>query len=162
MKNSLRSASALGAATRGRRAARKCKPRNHQCTSRCSFAAQSTWIPIGDPTTGISLSDGDTDPVTDNVVSVSCNVYPETDGFHVQASAILGAQGGVTISGHFTANTGDTTLVLQNIDAIFRAPTPAATSSRPALRPTHRTRSKWASPQVAFGRTSIARPQRIR
>jgi hypothetical protein len=85
----------------------------------CSFAADSTWILIGDPTNQTSVSDGDTDSATGNTVSVTCKVYPETDGFHVEASAKLGVQGAVTVSGHFTANTGDSTLVLQNIAADF-------------------------------------------
>lgn len=84
----------------------------------CPFTAQSDWILIGDPSTTTSIANGDIDSATGNTVNVSCSVVPETDGFHVEASAMLGVQGGVTISGHFTANTG-TTLVLQNIDANF-------------------------------------------
>lgn len=96
----------------------------------CSFAADSTWILIGDPTNQTSVSDGDTDPATGNAVSVTCSVYPETDGFHVDANAKLGVQGAVTISGHFTANTGDSSLVLSNIEADFsRADTGSFTES---------------------------------
>ena len=97
----------------------------------CSFAADSTWILIGDPTTTTSVSDGDTDSATGNTVSVSCKVYPETDGFHVEANAKLGVQGAVTVSGHFTTNTGDTSApALTNIEADFsRADTGSFTQS---------------------------------
>jgi hypothetical protein len=83
------------------------------------------WIPIGDQTTTTSLANGDTDTATGNIVNVTCNVHSETDGFHVEATASLGAQGGVTLSGHFTANTGDTNAPpLTNITAnFFRADT---------------------------------------
>ena len=97
----------------------------------CSFAADSTWILVGDPTTTTSVADGDTDSATGNTVSVSCKVYSETDGFHVEANAKLGVQGAVTISGHFTANTGNTSApAITNIEADFsRADTGSFTES---------------------------------
>ena len=87
----------------------------------CSFSARDPWVMIGDPTTSASVADGDTDQATGNTVSVSCKVYPEGDGFHVEASAKLGAQGALTVAGHFVANTpavsADTPI--QNISASF-------------------------------------------
>ncbi|MGH7281182.1 MAG: hypothetical protein ACRELY_06650 [Polyangiaceae bacterium] len=98
----------------------------------CSFSARDPWVTIGDPTNSASVADGDTDGNTGQVVSVSCDVTPEGDGFHVQASAQLGSQGAVTVTGHFTNNTpavsADTPI--QNISASFsRADTGSFTES---------------------------------
>lgn len=98
----------------------------------CSFSARDPWVMIGDPTNASSVADGDTDQATGNVVSVTCSVTPDGDGFKVAASAKLGSQGAVTITGHFLANTpavsADTPI--QNVSASFsRADTGSFTQS---------------------------------
>lgn len=96
----------------------------------CQFSAQDPWIFIGSETA--SVSDGDTDSATGNTVSVTCTVVPEGDGFHVQASAKLGSQGAVTVTGHFANNTPavSTDSPIQNISAAFsRADTGTFTES---------------------------------
>jgi hypothetical protein len=100
-------------------------------STQCPLSAQSPWVLIGDPTNTTSVSDGDTDSATGNTVSVNCKVYPEGDGFHVEANAKLGVQGAVTISGHFTANTGDASApAMTNIGGDFsRADTGSFTQS---------------------------------
>jgi len=71
----------------------------------CPFSSQSTWVLIGDPSTTTSVFNGDTDSSTGQTVSVTCTVSADGDGFAVKASAKLGAQGAVTVTGHFLANT---------------------------------------------------------
>ncbi|MEO8875619.1 MAG: hypothetical protein ABI461_08535 [Polyangiaceae bacterium] len=71
----------------------------------CKLASKSTWILIGDPTTTTSVFDGDKDSATGNTVNVTCSVIAAGDGFDVKASAKLGVQGAVTITGHFVGNT---------------------------------------------------------
>ncbi len=76
--------------------------------TKCQLAPGNPWVTIGDPFNSTSVFDGDQN--SGNTVSISCKVYPETDGFHVEATAKNGTQGAVTIVGHFLANTPSVSL----------------------------------------------------
>jgi uncharacterized Zn-binding protein involved in type VI secretion len=71
--------------------------------SKCQVMTQD-WATIGD----------DTHPVDDgqsaggSIVSASCTVKPDGDGFAVDGSVSLAGQGGIVLRGHFTATGAQT------------------------------------------------------
>ena len=87
--------------------------------TKCQLAPGNSWVTIGDPYNQTSVYDGDQN--NGNTVGVTCKVYPETDGFHVEATAKNGNQGAVTIVGHFLPNTPSVSAdsPITNISASF-------------------------------------------